>query len=243
MSHKLSVSSPQLLHCEVVSMVNIQNTRCAQRIHAATFAKNMRAIGISAVETEAGSGGLARDIAVTTAGFGKRVMLINAREMSEFGITGNTAAAFMKGAIASNEGFLDVRIIRGSNAHRTINNAQQLSQLLLELAETVDAIIIDLPAHDEPMPAVYAPITAVAMDAVFLAAMPSLTTALQLGEAISWLTESGAIIAAIVVNDRFNPVLGDEIIREAKRLTRFFPFFPRFIERLVANSPALNRYH
>ena len=56
-------------------MYQTANTRCAQRIHAATFAQSVRTLGISAVETEAKSGELARDIAITTAGFGKRVML------------------------------------------------------------------------------------------------------------------------------------------------------------------------
>jgi hypothetical protein len=224
-------------------MFQTPNTRCAQRIHAATFAQNVRSLGISAVETEAKSGELAREIAITTAGFGKRVMLINVRELSDFGVKGSTAKDFMKGAIDSNEGILDVRIMRGSDAQRIINDRSALHALLLELAEFIDAIIFDLPAHDEAMPAVYGPITALVLDSVMLVAMPSVTPTIKLKEALSWLRESGAVIAAIVLNDRYNPTLGDEIIREFRRLSKYFPFLQRFVEAQVAAFPALNRHH
>lgn len=224
-------------------MYQTPNTRCAQRIHAATFAQSVRTLGISAVETEAKSGDLAREIAITTAGFGKRVMLINARELSEYGVTGGTARDFLKGAIDSNEGILDVRIVRGSDAQRTINDRSALHALLTELAELIDAIVFDLPAHDEEMPAVYGPIAALVLDSVMLVAMPSVTPTIKLKEALSWLRESGAVIAAIVLNDRYNPTLGDEIIREFRRISKYFPFLQRLIEAQVAAFPALNRHH
>jgi hypothetical protein len=224
-------------------MYQTTNTRCAQRIHAATFAQSVRSLGISAVETEARSGELAREIAITTAGFGKRVMLVNARDLSEFGVKGGTAKDFMKGAIDSNEGILDVRIMRGSDAQRTINDRSSLRALLLELAEFMDAIIFDLPAHDEAMPAVYGPIAALVLDSVMLVATPSVTPAIKLKEALSWLRESGAVIAAIVLNDRYNPTLGDEINREFRRVSKYFPFLQRFVEGQVAAFPALNRHH
>jgi hypothetical protein len=219
------------------------NVRCAQRIHAATFAKEAKSLGVVAVETEANAGGLAREIAVITAGFGKRVMLINARETSEFGVRAGSAEDFLEHTIKTNEGYLEVRIARGSEAHRIINDARELAHLLEKLLSRVDAIVFDLPAHDEDMPGIYAPNVVSVLDAVLLVALPQMTTRFKLLETLSWLTGSGGIVLAIVVNDRFNPTLGEEIVREAKRAARLFPAFPRFVARSVAKISALNRHH
>jgi hypothetical protein len=219
------------------------NARCALRIHAATFAKEARSVGIVAAETQSNAGVLAREIAVITAGFGRKVMLINARETSDTGVQGKTAAEFVSNAIVGFEGILEVRILRGSEAHRALNEGRQLTALLADLAELVDAVVFDLPAHDEAMPAIYAPIAAAALDAVLLVTLPTVTTNLKLEETISWLSESGAAILAIIANDRFNPTLGEEIVREAKRLRKLVPFLPGFAARQVAKFSALNRHH
>ena len=212
-------------------MLDTLNTRCAQRIHAATFAKGVRSIGIAAAETQSNAGELAREIAAVTAGFGKRVMLVNSRETSDFGVRGKDVSDFMQGAVKNNDGFLEVRISRGSDAHRMMNDSNQLKLLMAGLDALVDVIVFDLPAHDEAMPAIYAPIAASALEAVFLVALPNVTTNQKLLDAISWLRESDAKVAGLVVNDKFNPTLGEEIVREARRLRRILPFLPGFAAR------------
>lgn len=224
-------------------MFETLNTRCAQRIHAATFSKQAHSLGIVATETQAHAGALARELAIVTAGFGKRVLLVNTRECTEFGIQCHTAEDFLKFSLATNEGYAEVNIARGSQAHRIVNDAIELTALLKQLSERVDAIIFDLPAHDEAMPEVYAPIVVSALDAVMVVTLPTLTTGHELVETLSWIKESGGVVLAIIVNDRFNPTLAEEMVREAGRLARFFPGFPKFIERQVAKFPALNRHH
>jgi hypothetical protein len=219
------------------------NTRCAQRIHAATFSKQARSLGIVATETQARAGSLARELAIVTAGFGKRVLLINTREEREFGAQCHTANDFLECAKATNTGYAEVHIARGSEAHRILNDAGELSMLLDKLRERVDAIIFDLPAHDEVMPGVYAPIVVSALDAVMVVALPTVTTSHRLTETLSWIKESGGAVVAVIVNDRFNPTLAEEIVREAGRLARIFPGFPKFVERHTARFPALNRHH
>lgn len=224
-------------------MFDTLNIRCAQRIHAATFAKEAKSLGVVAVETEANAGGLAREIAIITAGFGKRVMLINARESSEFGVCAGKAEDFFEQTVKTNEGYLEVRIARGSEAHRIINDTRELADLLEKLCSRVDAIVFDLPAHDEDMPGIYAPNVVSVLDAVLLVTLPQVTTRFKLVETLTWLTGSGGAVLAIVVNDRFNPTLGEEIVREAKRAARLFPALPRFVARGVTRFSALNRHH
>lgn len=85
-----------------------------------------------------------------------------------------------------------MRILRGSEAHRALNEGRQSTALLADLAELVDAVVFDLPAHDEAMPAIYAPIAAAALDAVLLVTLPTgWSPNLKLEETISWLSESG----------------------------------------------------
>jgi Mrp family chromosome partitioning ATPase len=224
-------------------MFETLNIRCAQRVHAATFAKQAKSLGVVAVETAANAGELAREIAVITAGFGKRVILINARETSEFGVRAGTAEEIFDQTVKTNEGYLEVRIASGSEAHRIMNDGRALAQLLEKLCARVDAIVFDLPAHDEDMSGIYTPNVASVLDAVLLVALPQMTTKFKLIETITWLTGSGGVVLAIVVNDRYNPTLGDEIIREARRLAALFPGFPKFIARNVEKFPALNRHH
>ena len=101
------------------------NARCALRIHAATFAKEARSVGIVAAETQSNAGVLAREIAVITAGFGRKVMLINARETSDSGVQGKTVAEFVSNAVVGIEGILEVRILRGSEAHRALRETDE----------------------------------------------------------------------------------------------------------------------
>ena len=91
------------------------------------------------------------------------------------------------------------------------------------------------------------PDSQVVLSAVATMMMPATSSTamarVMLKDTLSWATESGGTILAIVVNDRFNPTLAEEMVREAQRVSRMLPFFPRFVAGKAALFPALNRHH
>jgi hypothetical protein len=219
------------------------NTSFARRVHAATFAGTVKTLGITATESICDSGRAAQELAGVTAGFGKRVLLVNAREASPDGVHDANAEAFLASATQTAESLFQLKLAAGSPAHRAVNDAHHLAQLNASLGDHFDAIIYDLPAHDEAMPRIYTPIVVSVLDAVLLVAMPTVTTNVSLTETVTWLGASGGKVTAIALNDRHNPTLGEEIRREVGRLGKRLPGLQQFIARKVALFPAINRHH
>lgn len=73
---------------EMTKLETLNARWCALRIHAATFAKGSPICRDRGRRNPINAGVLAREIAVITAGFGRKVMLINARETSDLGVQG-----------------------------------------------------------------------------------------------------------------------------------------------------------
>lgn len=216
----------------------------AQRAYSATVGRGAIAIAVTGTSDEAGSPEFARAIAIAGSNFGKRVLLIKScRKTDSQCDYGCDLESVKLRAIPETERLSVLEVPTGTELHSKLNDSMQLSSVLSGWTSAFDAIIIDCPAYGVAAPAIYTPMTASAADAVLLVTMPG-TLPRQEFDAISqWLAESGAELSAIVLNDRHNPTLAQEIVREAGRLKTIWPGFPEFIARKLTAFPLLNRYN
>ena len=81
---------------------------------------------------------------------------------------------------------------------------------------------------------------AAASDGTLLVILSGHTTEAMLATAAKKLTNAGAIIVGCVLNDRDNPQLNYELIREADRIQRRFPRLSAWLKEKVHNTPMLN---
>ncbi len=214
----------------------------AQRAYSATVGRGAIAIAVTGASSEAGSSEFARAVATAGSDFGKRVLLLKACRTTEaLGDYKSDLENVKSRAIQETDRLSVLEVPTGTQLHSMLNDSMHLSSVLSGWTGAFDAIIIDCPAYGVAAPAIYTPMTASAADAVLLVTMPG-TLPRQEFDAISqWLAESGAELSAIVLNDRHNPTLAQEIVREAGRLKRIWPGFPDFVARKVSAFPLLNR--
>ena len=215
----------------------------AQRAYSVTIGRGAIAVAVTGTSENAGSDNLARTMAETGAGFGKRVLLLTANGLEPGGDIGASAEAIAAMARPLGNRLWTLDIARGSAFHACANDNKRLVDVFAALASMYDAIILDSPPYGRENPVIYTPLTAAAFDAVILVAEPGVHPRQEFDAICSWLSESGGIISAIVLNDNRNPTLSHEIVREARRLERIWPALPRFMERTIAAWPPLCRHH
>ena len=85
-----------------------------------------------------------------------------------------------------------------------------------------------------------APRAAAASDGALLVILSGHTTETMLATATKKLTNAGAVIVGCVMNDRDNPQLNYELIREANRIEGRFPRLSAWLKKKVRNTPILN---
>ena len=81
---------------------------------------------------------------------------------------------------------------------------------------------------------------AAASDGTLLVILSGHTTETMLATAAKKLTNAGAVIVGCVLNDRDNPQLNYELIREADRIERVFPRLSAWLKEKVHNTHMLN---
>lgn len=123
--------------------------------------------------------------------------------------------------------------------------APSTSLELLDVAEALngwsaryDRIVVDAsPLTVRNRGLLPADLVAASVDAVVLAVMAGRTRLTQVDAALGLLKRVGAPIAGIVMNDRDNPSLRAEILREIQRLDRLVPGLSPRIRRWVNQQP------
>lgn len=221
----------------------------AQRAYSATVGRGATAIAVTGTSVDARSSQFARAIAAAGANFGRRVLLLNATTFMSG--TGDFEACECEADVESvarlatreSERLSVLEVPKGTRLHAMLNDSRHLSKALSGWTGMYDAIVIDCPAYGAVSPPIYTPLTASAVDAVLLVGMPGTLPSQEFEAVCQWLGESGAELSALVLNDQANPTLGQEIIREARRLKRLWPGFTDFVTRQVGKYPLLNRHN
>ena len=81
---------------------------------------------------------------------------------------------------------------------------------------------------------------AAASDGTLLVVLSGHTTETMLATAAKKLTDADAVIVGCVLNDRDNPQLNYELIREANRIEGVFPRLSAWLKNKVHNTPIFN---
>lgn len=227
-------------------MISKTRQLAAQRAYSATLGRGARTLAVTGSQTDAGSCGLALDIAAAGAGFGKRVLLVRAHlTQAGDGCPGGlgTGLEDIRAACRPEANMLwTLDVPSGTRLHALLNDGQRLPEASAQWLADFDSVIFDCPPFETAQPAIYTPLTASAAEAVILVTMPGAVARNGLEEVLKWLTESGAVVSALVLNDKFNPTLAQEMIREANRLRRILPGLVRYLTRKVEGWTALNMH-
>ncbi|WP_411991137.1 hypothetical protein [Agarivorans sp. DSG3-1] len=77
-------------------------------------------------------------------------------------------------------------------------------------------------------------------DASIMTMMAGVTSRPAFEAAIADLRTEDIRLLGVVMNDRFNPSLQSELVRETSRITIFFPRFQRVLQRILVNSQLLS---
>ena len=123
-----------------------------------------------------------------------------------------------------------------------LRNPNTLKQQLQRFGQDFDALVIDcapLNTHNgniDAAPVVPADLIATVADATLLIVQAGKTKAPHLKNAIKMVADQNITPTAIAMNNQFNPSLGQELIREAKRLEKILPTLSRWLTHKIRNS-------
>lgn len=123
-----------------------------------------------------------------------------------------------------------------------LRNPKTLNKHLESLGQDFDALVIDcapLGAQHQQIKAnqlVPADLIATVADATILLVQAGKTKAPHLKSAINLLQQHNISPSAIVMNNQFNPSLGQELIREAKRLNKILPKLSQWLSLKISQS-------
>lgn len=215
----------------------------AQRAYSATLGRGAIALSVVGTSEDAGASRLAAAIAISGAAFGKRVLLMRAVNTPASAPLDCDAASLRNAATRIRDRLYLLDVPAGTQLHSLMNDGLKLLAAFADWTSEFDAFVIDCPPYGAEDPALYTPLTASATDAVLLVSTPGAIPREEFDAILKWLKESGADPSAIVFNDRFNPTLGQEMVRETERLRRLSPGLASFVARRIAAWPPLNRHY
>lgn len=214
----------------------------AQRAFSATIGRGAVAVAVAGGNLQSGSSEMARAIAEAGANFGRRMLLVRAVPVEETaGDFGIGVECLRARATQLRDRLFLAEVPSGTELHSVLNDSRRLAAIFADWSHEYDGIILDCPAYGDPSPVIYTPMAAAAVDAVLLVTTSGTMPKAKFESLKQWLAESGAQLSAIIINDRFNPTLAQEVVREARRLKRLAPWLPGLVARQTGRFPALNR--
>ncbi|MFG1398846.1 P-loop NTPase family protein [Roseixanthobacter pseudopolyaromaticivorans] len=213
-----------------------RSLREVESIYLSTFGQGARAVGITSVHSGSGVSALAAALAVRSQRQNRTLLV---------GLADPTAAvpaqatvwtpadpdllAFIDNDPRGFDTLIAAPLPEASFAFRSAAAIRAMVDLLLE---SYDAIVLDLAAV-EPRERVAVPVASIAgaCDSLVVLCMAGRDSRAALARAAAALRSANAPLSGIVMNDRFNQSVADEITSEARRYQRFAP---RLIAKLIA---------
>ncbi len=219
--------------------------REVETVFLATFGQGVRVVGVTGVVSDSGVSTMAAALA-ERAQRQSRTLLV--------GLADPTAVVPAQATtwtpedldlspfiVADTRGFDRLTAAPMPDVSFAFRNAVAVRNMLDGLLRTYDAIVLDL-APVEPRERVAVPVTAVAAacESVVVVCLAGRVTRSALNRAAIALRQANAPIQGIVINDRFNPTPGEEIVDEAERFAPFAPGLTQRFISLIRNSRLLN---
>ncbi|OYW43975.1 MAG: hypothetical protein B7Z45_00280 [Azorhizobium sp. 12-66-6] len=222
-----------------------RSLREVESIYLSTFGQGARAVGITSVHSGSGVSVLAVALAVRSQRQ-NRTLLIGLADPTAAVPAQATAwtpadpdlLAFVDTDPRGFDTLIAAPLPEASFAFRS---AAVIRAMLDQLLESYDAIVLDLAAV-EPRERVAVPVTSIAAacDSVVVLCMPGRDSRIALSRAAAALRTANAPVSGVVMNDRFNQSVADEITGEARRYQRFAPRLMAKLITAVARIKFLN---
>ena len=122
-----------------------------------------------------------------------------------------------------------------------LRKPKTLEQCIDQLHQRFDLVIFDTSAvnrvNANNIPAER---VAAACDGSLLVVLAGVTTETMISTAVEKLAASGAHLVGSVINDRQNPILKKELLRETKRMSRRFKRVSDWLEKRILQTPLLS---
>ena len=219
--------------------------REVESVYLATFGQGARVVGVTSVRSGSGVSVLAAALAERSQRQTRTLFV---------GLSDPTAAVPAQAtawlptdddvdeyAVTDPRGFDALVALPNPEQSFAFRNALALRGMFDRLLDVYGAIVVDLAAV-EPRERVAVPVTTVASacESVVVVCLAGRDTRSSLGRAAAALRGANAPLQGIVINDRYNQTVGDEMIDGAHRLQKFAPgLVDRFIG-MVQRTRVLN---
>lgn len=217
----------------------------AERIVFATLDRGHRSIAVTSAQARAGVTTLSETLARVTTLSGKRTLLI---DLSGIAGHGASTSAWTPGernvsiAIQPDPlSFSRLPVQFSQEGRYVFSNVALVRQALAEDFAEFEAIFVDLP----PVPQggsdrINGSAMAAACDGTLVVCLSGSLSRSDASACRQELENAQAKIVGVVMNDRYNPTLGAELAREARRLRRWTPRVSAWLERKALASVFLN---
>lgn len=221
-----------------------------ERVYASTIGRGARSVTVTGVVPGVGASLLARALAARASHGGLRAVYVDfnlARPVYQALQTAwRPDDASVQTALVPVQDDQPYAVVpppvTERDGHLIFREGNVLRRLLDQDLASYDAIIIDTSAvgavNGRNIPAEQ---VAAATDQTILVLLAGVTKTHTARHAVDRLTTAGAKLAGVVLNDRDNPSLADEMCREANRLRRFLPSLTRRICAWVRQKEILQQ--
>jgi len=197
-----------------------------------TFGEGARVVGLIGIETGDGVTTLAEALAKRCALTNLRTILVDVS-----GLHDNDQRKPQK--LVSKDGYETLIIHPNTGELYRLRTQEFLKKLFSQSLQDYNAVIVKCaPAVARPNDTVPGYVTAACLDTSMLICMGGKVTRLSIDHAKRSLT--GVPLRGVVINGRDQPTLGEELAREAMRLSRFFPNLARNLAARALASKLLD---
>jgi hypothetical protein len=194
----------------------------------ATFGEGARVVGLIGVETGDGVTTLATALAKRCALTNMRAILVDVS-----GVHNQDQGKPQK--LKSKDGYETLILHPNTGELYQLRTQEFLKKLFSHSLQDYEAVIVKCaPAVARPNDTVPGHVTAACLDTCMLVCMGGKVTRLAIDHAKRALV--GVPLKGVIINGRDQPTLGEELAREAMRLSRFFPSLAKSLAARALNS-------
>ncbi|WDD96836.1 hypothetical protein [Thalassomonas actiniarum] len=222
-----------------------------ERIYAAMMAGNVRSLAVTASQPQEGVSTVIRALARRNLNAGRSTLLVDLNLHSPH----LSNALALPSSSTPEQGLSKPHML---SLHKEIKmaviTAPARREVIMQLREpgmlanhiqgwlkNYDTVLLDtspIGLHNSGnLPGEYA---ASACDACILTVLAGVTSQASIKSTIEKLNKAQALLLGTVINDRYNPGLKQELLREADKLSRYFPGFANRVKNWLNKSHLLS---
>ncbi|MEM7426188.1 MAG: hypothetical protein AAF441_08830 [Pseudomonadota bacterium] len=113
---------------------------------------------------------------------------------------------------------------------RWLDDPAAFRTMLDEQIEAYDLVLLDIPSPEEVLTGFSPLVAAKACELLYLVCLPQRLTRSGLSQLAATLGSAQVGVSGLILNDRYNPTLGAELARQARRIRRLLPRLSRKLE-------------